>query len=73
MAVDVQELLALPESERRALAQILEDSLRPDDGFELTEEEWRSIEAAREEYERDPSKTVPAREAIRRVRERYGI
>jgi hypothetical protein len=73
MAVDVQELLALPEAERRALHQILGESLRADDEFEMTDDLWRSLEAAREEYERDPSKAVPALEAMRRLRERRGF
>jgi hypothetical protein len=73
MAVDVQELLALPEAERRALHQLLGESLRADGGFEMTEELWQSLEEAREEYERDPSKAVPALEAMMRLRERRGF
>lgn len=73
MAIDVEELLALPEDERRALRDVLDQSLEDEDGFELTEEQWTSIQDSLAEYLRDPSAAIPAREAIMRLREQYAI
>lgn len=42
----VTELLELPDEERGALAALLLHSLEPDDGDELTGEEWEAIWAA---------------------------
>lgn len=73
MAVNIDEILALPENERRALRQILDESLAEEADFELTQEEWAEIEQALEEYECDPSKAIPAREAMKRLRGHHAI
>lgn len=73
MAVNIDEILARPEHERRALRQILDERLADEADFEPTEEEWAEMKRALEEYERDPSKAIPAREAMKRLREQHAI
>jgi putative addiction module component (TIGR02574 family) len=56
--------LALPETERALLAELLEESLPPPPEFEeVTEEEFLAeLERRRAEYERDPSIGIPLSE-----------
>ena len=65
MAIDVNELLLLPDRERQALADLLRASLSDEPDFELTDQEWAEFESDLEDYRRDPASAVALRDLIR--------
>ncbi len=55
----MEDLLKLPEAERREIAQELWESLEESDLPPLTPEQMAEIDRRLEEHERDPSTAIP--------------